>query len=90
MITSNKVIDSLKDEPKRYEAIQHKENDLDCLHCKFVKGEQSLTDKINSMKNTDTTKQVLEDGKIITKTFKKLVVKRGKYDDVIGWFIHWS
>jgi len=90
MITTNKIIDVLKDEPKRYESIQHKEDDLDCLHCKFEKGEQSLTDKINSMKNTDTTKHFVEGKGVTTKAFKKLVVKRGKYDDVIGWVIHWS
>jgi len=81
----------MKDKSKRYEVLKHEENNLDCLHCKYDKTEKSLVDKIKSMKDTDKTQGLDKDGvTILTKTFQKLVVKRGRHDDVIGWSVFWQ
>ena len=95
VLSKEKIIDKLKDSGKKekdfkWKILKHNSNDLDCLHCKYLKAENSLKDKIKDMKDTDTTKYKDKSGVETTHTFKLLKVFRGRHDDVIGWSISWQ
>lgn len=74
----------------KWKKIKHNPNSLECAHCKFDEAEKSLKDKIKSMSNTDTIKAKDTTGIEKTYTINKMIVKRGKYDDVLGWEIQWQ
>ncbi len=97
MIPDNKLQDPMKDQPKAYEGIDHNHTDnptlietKKCDRCKFDTAEQSLTDKMKAF--SDTTKTKFKDANGVEKeaTIKKLIVKRGKFDDCQGWVMLWS
>ena len=84
-LPKNKITDTKKSlDEFIYRKIKHDAEDIDCLHCKYERSEQSLKDKIESMKVTDTIKT---DAGV--KTFVQMEVYRGRYDDVMGWQISW-
>ena len=92
-----KVIDSMSAKPKAFEDIKHnhdvnpsKLQRVECQRCHYDIAEQSLKDKIKSIKDGDKTKFPNLNGVITTYTFKELVVHRGRYDDCISWDILWQ
>lgn len=70
-------------EPTRLESKQ-------CERCRYDTAEESLTEKIKSLKDTETTKLFDRDGLPKgTAKFQNLHVLRGRFDDVMGWTISW-
>jgi len=89
MLPTKMILDKKPETPK-YLRIKHDENDIDCLHCKIKKANDSLDEKIKSLGPTTKTTMIDASGAKSLATIKSLQVHRGRYDDVIGWSIQWS
>lgn len=97
MISKEKIIDSMSGKPKAFEEIKHEHvkaptrlQSLQCERCRYDRAEESLLEKIDSLKDDEVTK--LFDSKGVPKgiaKFQNLHVLRGRLDDVIGWTISW-
>lgn len=94
MLPKTKIEDKMRGKRKFYvDNIQHDPNlekTRDCPRCHYDERENSLNQKIESMTGTETISQQNPDGTTRTLAFSKLIVKRGKHDDCIGWDILWQ
>lgn len=100
MLPRGKIKDNRYDLDKAFEELKHKHpigadkptrlDSMTCQRCKFDKAEDSLTDKIKNMKQTDTVRRKNSAGNMQTYTFKEMKVKRGRFDDCMGWVIIWQ
>ena len=72
-----KVNDSLKNKSKRWKGLlKHNADEVDCLHCKYTRAEQSVPTK--DFKAWDKKSGTV-------KTVTEITIKYGRHDDVIGW-----
>ncbi len=61
-----------------------------CERCKYDTREKSLEDKKKSIKSDETKRTIKPDGTAGPRVpLLKMTVARGRFDDVIGWFLEW-
>jgi len=89
MIPQNKITDEFADKPKIYEKIKHDPDALICQHCSYNGREDWLKNYIQTASDKATVKQKDLEGVAVVKKFSRMIVKRGKYNDVIGVATEW-
>jgi len=91
VLNKSKIKDTNKDEKDfKWKKLKHEPQNLQCLHCKFDRAEQSLKDKIKDLNNNSKKNWKDINGISHTSTIQELKVLRGRYEDVIGWVISWQ
>jgi len=68
--------------PKWKEFIKHEPNNIDCLHCKYQKAEDSIP------KEDFTVNKFDEEGNSTPLTISEITLDYGEHENVKGWY--WS
>ena len=74
-------ITNLIENPKWKQFIKHEPNNIDCLHCKYQKAEDSIPSE--DFQVNDYDENGLPDG---TKTISEITIDYGEHEDVRGWY----